>query len=185
MIEKGIDSAPENKYQSMNGATHTDQANVKAKKASEHVGVTKLDDTYKKPTPPEIVNKFWGVSNEETDEIVNEKELANATNTFFGVDPNKKSTKSRKQPETEEDANNKFFAVEDKPELKRGDPIPGYSGFNRRIAADNVFGMSYGEAKRRAHESDQKINHEKRETLKMNSTYMPPYKRPKEDEELI
>ena len=29
-----------------------------------------------------------------------------------------------------------------------GEPIPGYSGVNRRVTADNVFGMTYAEARR-------------------------------------
>jgi hypothetical protein len=48
-----------------------------------------------------------------------------------------------------------FFGVE---QLKNqapplGDPIPGYSGVNRRVQADNVFGLTYAEARRRAMES--------------------------------
>ena len=36
---------------------------------------------------------------------------------------------------------------------KLGAPIPGYCGVNRRVQADNVFGMTYAEARRRAQES--------------------------------
>jgi len=39
-----------------------------------------------------------------------------------------------------------------------GEPIPGYSGVNRRVQADNVFGMTYAEARRMAGESLSKIN---------------------------
>lgn len=43
--------------------------------------------------------------------------------------------------------------------------------------------MTYAEARRRAEDSQTKIQQEKRETLKMNSKFQPAYKRPKEDEE--
>jgi len=44
-----------------------------------------------------------------------------------------------------------FFGVEDKPKGQMiGAPIPGYSGTNRRINADNLFGMTYAEARNAA-----------------------------------
>lgn len=45
-----------------------------------------------------------------------------------------------------------FYGIEDPKNQapKIGDPIPGYSGVNRRVQADNVFGMTYAEARRRA-----------------------------------
>lgn len=64
-----------------------------------------------------------------------------------------------------------------------GDPIPGYSGVNRRVQADNVFGMTYAEARRRAADSQNKIVQEKGETLKMTSTFVPEYMRPKQEDE--
>jgi hypothetical protein len=68
------------------------------------------------------------------------------------------------------------------PAPRNGDPIPGYSGVNRRVQADNVFGMTYAEARRRAQESQNRITTEKGETLKMTSTFVPEYKRPKQDD---
>ena len=77
-----------------------------------------------------------------------------------------------------------FFGVEEKQNkaIDLGAPIPGYSGFNRRTQADNVFGMTYAEAKRRAQESQNRIEQEKGVTLKTTSGFVPEYKRPKEDE---
>ena len=63
-----------------------------------------------------------------------------------------------------------------------GEPIPGYSGANQRVEADNVFGMTYAEARRRAKDSLQRIQVEKGETLKQTSTFIPAYKRPQEQE---
>jgi hypothetical protein len=63
-----------------------------------------------------------------------------------------------------------------------GEPIPGYSGVNRRVQADNVFGMTYAEARRRAMESQNRIDQDKGESLQMNSTFTPEYLRPKKDD---
>lgn len=79
------------------------------------------------------------------------------------------------KPQTEEEATHAFFQVAPpKPEhgvLPLGQPIPGYSGVNRRIQADNVFGMTYAEARKMATESLGKVNHEKSETLKETSQW--------------
>lgn len=74
-----------------------------------------------------------------------------------------------------------FYGLEDKNNQsgKVGEPIPGYSGVNRRVQADNVFGMTYAEARRRAMESQNRIDEEKGETLKMTSTFVPEYLKPK------
>jgi len=68
-----------------------------------------------------------------------------------------------------------FYGVESKDNSKQvkqlGEPIPGYSGCNRRIQADNVFGMTYAEARKMAGESMSKINQEKSETLKETSMW--------------
>lgn len=60
---------------------------------------------------------------------------------------------------------------------KLGEPIPGYSGVNRRVQADNVFGMTYAEARRMAGESLNKIDIEKSETLKETSKWIPAHAR--------
>jgi hypothetical protein len=47
-----------------------------------------------------------------------------------------------------------FYGIDEKKQcLQLGEPIPGYSGVNQRVEADNVFGMTYAEARRRAKES--------------------------------
>ena len=60
---------------------------------------------------------------------------------------------------------------------KLGEPVPGYSGVNRRIQADNVFGMTYAEARRMAGESLNKIDAEKSETLRETSKWVPEHQR--------
>ena len=74
--------------------------------------------------------------------------------------------------QTCEEAVAAFYGIEEKPKgLMLGQPIPGYSGVNRRVEADNVFGMTYAEACKRAKDSLARIQQEKGETLKMTSTF--------------
>ena len=77
-----------------------------------------------------------------------------------------------------------FFGVE-QPQHQApplGEPIPGYSGFNRRVQADNVFGMTYAEARKKAMESQNRIDQDKGETLKMTQTFVPDYRTTKKDD---
>lgn len=76
--------------------------------------------------------------------------------------------------QTQAEAVAAFYGIEEKPKgLMLGQPIPGYSGVNRRVEADNVFGMTYAEACKRAKDSLNRIQQEKGETLKMTSTFVP------------
>jgi hypothetical protein len=56
---------------------------------------------------------------------------------------------------------------------KLGEPIPGYSGVNRRVTADNVFGMTYAEARNMAKDSLNRIDAEKSATLRESSKWVP------------
>lgn len=59
-----------------------------------------------------------------------------------------------------------FFGQEPKVKGQMvGQPIPGYSGANRRIGADNLFGMTYAEARNAAMQSQANIDNEKGNTL--------------------
>lgn len=79
------------------------------------------------------------------------------------------------QPQTESEATAAFYGVTSTAPSKvvkqLGEPIPGYSGVNRRIQADNVFGMTYAEARKMAVESLGKVNVEKSETLRETSKW--------------
>lgn len=91
---------------------------------------------------------------------------------------NFKDTDTQKE-ESYEDALRVFYGVESsKNEAEKlGAPIPGYCGVNRRVQADNVFGMTYAEARRRAQESQNRIELEKGETLKSTAVFIPEYTR--------
>jgi len=79
-------------------------------------------------------------------------------------------------PQTEAEACAAFHGVQQAKPTKfvkpLGEPIPGYSGVNRRIQADNVFGMTYTEARKMAVESLGKVNVEKSETLRETSKWV-------------
>jgi len=73
-------------------------------------------------------------------------------------------------------AMNQFFGMDDpKKGQQLGQPIPGYSGTNRRIDADNLFGMTYAEARNAADQSQSNIDNEKGNTNKVTSTFVPGY----------
>ena len=79
-------------------------------------------------------------------------------------------------PQSELEATAAFYGVQapkaDKTVQPLGEPIPGYSGVNRRIQADNVFGMTYAEARKMAVESLGKVDTEKSETLRETSKWV-------------
>jgi len=50
------------------------------------------------------------------------------------------------------------------------------------VQADNVFGMTYAEARRRAMDSQNRIEDEKKDTLRTTAPFVPEWKRPKEEE---
>ncbi len=124
--------------------------------------------------PPEEVYKFYGVDIEEADEIVKQEALRRTQ---------QKETSGNGQ--NYDDALRVFYGVDatqtEAPKLE--DPIPGYCGFNRRIQADNIFGMTYAEARRRAQESQNRIEVEKAETLKTTSKFFPEYLKPKNEDQ--
>ena len=124
--------------------------------------------------PPEEVYKFYGVDIEEADEIVKQEALRRTQ---------QKETSGNGQ--NYDDALRVFYGVDaTQPEApKLEDPIPGYCGFNRRIQADNIFGMTYAEARRRAQESQNRIEVEKAETLKTTSKFFPEYLKPKNEDQ--
>ena len=75
-----------------------------------------------------------------------------------------------------------FYGVEAKKRgLTLGHPIPGYSGHNRRIEADNIFGATYQASKVGAETSNQRIEFEKGETLKTTQQFMPSYAQARAD----
>lgn len=107
-------------------------------------------DVSLQPVPAEAVYQFYGVDMNEADEIVKQEALKRTQQSAFNATA--QSNGEQKRQQEYEEALQVFYGVEapknEAPKL--GDPIPGYCGFNRRVQADNVFGMTYAEARRRA-----------------------------------
>jgi len=131
--------------------------------------------------PPEAVYQFYGVDVNEADEIVKQEALKRSQASMKAA---AEEESTQKHGQNYEDALRVFYGVEvarnEAPKL--GEPIPGYCGVNRRVQADNVFGMTYAEARRRAQDSQNRIEVEKGETLKTTSKFMPDYLKPKTEE---
>lgn len=57
--------------------------------------------------------------------------------------------------------------------MKIGDPLPGYGGTNRRVCADNIFAVTYGDAKLRSRLSQQQVEVNQGELLRLTSSPKP------------
>lgn len=178
---KGRDLPAEKKYVSMFGKEFVDQKKVLYDTAAKIVGVDKKEDTYRRPMDPNVTNKFWGIDKVD-DEVVNKVGLEESKKAFYATDKNFTCTQSKKE-QTREEALETFFGVPEKNQPPSVLPIPGYSGVSRRVVADNIFGMTYAEARKCAEESLKKINDEKGETLRVNSEFVPEWKRPPQEDE--
>ena len=58
-----------------------------------------------------------------------------------------------------------------------GEPIPGYTGMNRRLVADNVFGLTYANARKQSQCSQDIIDSERVSNLQNVSSQIPPIRR--------
>lgn len=179
---KGIDLPADKKYLTQAMKEHKTPSEVIRRTAAQCVGVDKMDDTYKKPMDQEALYKFYGISTAEMDEIAAKKQLDRNTKAFYGT-TDESAARPKKKVQTYEEAVREFHAVDEKKELRRGNAIPGYGGFKRRVLADNIFGVTHAEGIKRSQDSMGRIEDEKCETLKMNSAFVPAYKRPKPEDE--
>lgn len=84
---KGIEAPPEEMYKSQSMQEHQNQAHVTGRSAAETVGVVREEEVFEKPLDPAAVNKFYGVPDEEVDEIIKEQDLKKNAATFYGFDP--------------------------------------------------------------------------------------------------
>ena len=61
--------------------------------------------------------------------------------------------------------------------MKIGEPIPGYTGMNRRLVADNVFGLTYANARKQSKCSQNTIDCERCSNLTRVTGEIPPIRR--------
>ena len=61
-------------------------------------------------------------------------------------------------------------------EVKLGEPIPGYAGVNQRIGADNIFGYTYADARKKAKDSLSRVDKDRADQLRATSGFEPTWK---------
>lgn len=77
--------------------------------------------------------------------------------------------------ETEDEAERKFYGdVDEKKVVKKGDPIPGFTGYNKRVNADNIFGATYAQARKKGQQSEDDIKVQQQFNIKAQGTMIPP-----------
>ena len=107
------------------------------------------------------------------DEVIQKQSFDQSYKNFwFFVDSNELDYEER-PPENFENSTNNFWGVEKEvqevhPDLKFK-PIPGYQGTSRSINAENIFGMTYENARKRADELLGQISNEKAQQLLKSS----------------
>lgn len=55
----------------------------------------------------------------------------------------------------------KLIEKEGKEYVQLGNPLPGYTGFGKRVLANNIFGKTYAESLKEAKRDDERLHHEK------------------------
>jgi hypothetical protein len=45
--------------------------------------------------------------------------------------------------------------------VQLGNPLPGYTGFGKRVLANNIFGKTYAECLKESYRDDDKLHHER------------------------
>ncbi len=55
----------------------------------------------------------------------------------------------------------KLVEKEGKEYVQLGNPLPGYTGFGKRVLANNIFGKTYAECLKEAKRDDERLHQEK------------------------
>ena len=56
-------------------------------------------------------------------------------------------------------------AKEGKEYVELGDPLPGYTGFPKRVQANNIFGKTFAECQKESKRDQSKLDHDKQKTF--------------------
>ena len=100
------------------------------------------------------IRKFYGCADGNSDDTVANEHFKKNAEAFYNNGTSDFQI-NQNQGQSLEQANDVFFGVETKKKgLVLGKPIPGYSGTNQRVEADNIFGMTYANAKQFAEGSN-------------------------------
>jgi hypothetical protein len=65
---------------------------------------------------------------------------------------------------------------EGKEYVELGNPLPGYTGFGKRVLANNIFGKTYAECLKEAKKDDHNLHHDKQKTFNAQLTSSIPFK---------
>jgi hypothetical protein len=83
---------------------------------------------------------------EDGDGIVEQKQFEANSKAFYAGQMD--TPDRQKAGQSEQAAMGEFFGIDNEVKgQKINNPIPGYNGHSRRIGADNLFGMTYAEAR--------------------------------------
>ena len=168
-FSKGLDVDPKEKYRSVHRDQFINLYQVKEKTASEMLGVEGRKTKEPPLIPVETTNLFWGIDDGDAS-------FKRATKNFYGEG---KVPEEAPKQDSDFAANTlNFFGSEkrDKP-LRHGEPIPGYTGFLRRVVADNVFGVTYAQSRKNAQSEFKEQKREKADVLTDRAAFVPEYRR--------
>jgi len=155
--EKGAEVSDNFRYTSMLQDNFVNQRSVTARTVAEIVGVVPKKTVYTESGPFYV-----------------DKNVYNQTEGF-----GKTTLSQPKKENTFNDSSKLFYggSLEEKGPHRIGNPIPGYTGVSKRVVADNIFGCTYAEARKRGDDSHTNISHEKLNNFKTQSQMAPPVKK--------
>ena len=148
IIPKGTDVPQNIRYVSMAKAQFVDQSQIKTESTAQLLGIKGRIFSYKKPLPSETIDKFYGVTANDKNKKISEKQSLQKDYLKFWefLDSNDLDYIEKKRPDFKI-SNMSYWGVkpnimEQYPQLKL-EPIPGYMGNCMEVSSENVFGMSY------------------------------------------
>jgi hypothetical protein len=65
---------------------------------------------------------------------------------------------------------------EGKEYVELGEPLPGYTGFGKRVLANNIFGRTYAECMKEAKRDDTNLHHDKQKNFNSQLNSQVPFK---------
>jgi hypothetical protein len=155
--EKGSEIPDELRYTSVLQNTFVNQRQVSARTVADVVGVVPKKTIYTESGPFKV-----------------DAQVYNSTIGF-----GKKASDDNKQEQTMGDSSKLFYGenLTEKGAIPIGNPIPGYTGVSKRVVADNIFGCTYAEARRRGDESHSNVSKDKLNNFTTQSKMVPPVKK--------
>jgi hypothetical protein len=150
--EAGSEISHRNRYTSLLQESYVNQSTITPRKVADVVGIPATKVVYTKDGAVKVPLEVW-----------------NRTGGFGNPPP------PVKKEQTVTDSTRQFFGVDEAKEIHSlGKPLPGYTGFIKRVAADNIFGTTYGDGMKKGHASYAAISEDKTNNLSTQSRRVPP-----------